>query len=319
VLADNPTPQPPKVYTNVAAVPTVDSSVPLDPATSWKAENPPQWRTFNHRAVDNKWFDESGRWTDTQTAVTSDQAAAMSTTQRAALAWAAKVPVSDLRLGDAGLIEVEAAVGTIDNADALDAGRALIEAHPRRPQTLNFGHRAIHGHLFAGRTWADSKTLVSADQVAAMPSFERKVLAHSAEVPVESLKVGNAARASIDEATLLKEHRFEELAAQFPNRFVTAHGFRMRADTAARFQKLLHLVGKRFPGRGVRVTSTVGGRHIDPAHHQGRAIDFVVEPLKRKESFILENLAREAGFSPFNEYVHSSPYKTGPHMHISAD
>lgn len=306
---------------DVAAVPSVDAAVPRDAGSTWKAETTPAWRTFGHRAEGNHWF-EGGKWRDTQTAVTADQAASMSPAQQAVLANSASVPVSALQLGDPARVEVEAAVGAIDKADRLDYGRSLKAANApasATAQPVNFGHRAVRGRLFDGATWADSKTLVSADQVAVMPSMQRTVLARAAGVPVESLRVGDANRATVDEAALLAAHRFDELAAHFPDRFVTSHGFRMRADTAASFQKLLKLVGKSYPGRGIRITSTVGGHHLDPRHRDGRAIDFVVEPLTIKESKHLEELAQQAGFDTLNEYIHSSPYKTGPHMHIALD
>jgi hypothetical protein len=51
-------------------------------------------------------------------------------------------------------------------------------------------------------------------------------------------------------------------------------------------------------------------------HRQGRAIDFVVRGMSRPESHRLEELCRRAGFSTYNEYVLSSRFKTGAHMHI---
>jgi len=299
--------------TALSAVP--GAAAPADMALTWKAENPPEWRTFGHRAGGEHWFDEQGRWTDTETAVTADQAAAMSESQRTALANAAKIPLSQLRLGDASRVTVEAAIGAIEDANTLDAGKALKSAKPAHQET--FGHRLVRGRLFEGRTWADSKTLVSADQAAAMPLAQRQALATSAKVPVEEIRLGDASRAVLDEAALVAAGRYDALAAHFPARVVTAHGFRMTARTAVHYERLLGLIGQTFPGRGVRITSTMGGRHVDPAHRQGRAVDFVVEPLSVKESRTVEKLAAQVGFTPYNEYVHSSPYKTGAHMHIA--
>lgn len=124
---------------------------------------------------------------------------------------------------------------------------------------------------------------------------------------------------AIDLKALEAEERFSEVAKHAPDHMVTLDGFRMTAETAARFQILLEKVGKSFPSRIVRITSTTGGRHADPDHRLGRAVDFVVQPLSKKESKVLERLAEDAGFHPFNEYLRNSRFKTGRHMHVSLD
>lgn len=124
---------------------------------------------------------------------------------------------------------------------------------------------------------------------------------------------------TVDLQALEAGEQFEELAKHVPERMVTIDGFRMTAETAARFKKLHAKIGETFPGREVRITSTTGGRHADPNHRLGKAVDFVVEPLSKKESKVLEQLSEDAGFRPFNEYLHGSQYKTGQHMHVSLD
>ncbi|MDQ7824598.1 MAG: hypothetical protein RDV48_17485 [Candidatus Eremiobacteraeota bacterium] len=100
------------------------------------------------------------------------------------------------------------------------------------------------------------------------------------------------------------------------SRIVVYRGFRMTRQSARCFQFLEHLVKTRFPGRSVIITSTTGGVHLDPRHYEGKAIDFIVERLTVEESKSLEDLARKSGFIPFNEYIYSSRYKTGDHMHV---
>ena len=101
-----------------------------------------------------------------------------------------------------------------------------------------------------------------------------------------------------------------------PNQMITYKGFKMQAETARRFQLLEKLIHERFPGRKVIITCTTEGKHLSKAHPEGRAVDFVVEPLTIEESKVIEELARKAGFKPYNEYIHDSPFKTGPHMHV---
>jgi hypothetical protein len=114
-----------------------------------------------------------------------------------------------------------------------------------------------------------------------------------------------------------RDNYFIRKALQAPGDWVTIDGFRCRALTAAHWTVLRGYIAERFPGRGILITSTVDGRHMSDRHPDGRAIDFCVSPLSREESIILEDLCRRAGFEPFNEYIHDSPYKTGDHMHIS--
>lgn len=99
---------------------------------------------------------------------------------------------------------------------------------------------------------------------------------------------------------------------------VTYKGFQMTKRAARCFAKLEELIGQSFPGRRIIITSTTGGKHLDPKHYQGRAIDFVVEGLTTNESLLVESLSRQVDFMPYNEYVKSSPYKTGDHMHVDS-
>lgn len=97
---------------------------------------------------------------------------------------------------------------------------------------------------------------------------------------------------------------------------ITYKGFQMTKKAARCFAKLEELIGQNFPGRRIIITSTTGGKHLDPKHYEGNAIDFVVEGLSRSESILVESLSRQADFMPYNEYIKSSPYKTGDHMHV---
>jgi hypothetical protein len=107
-----------------------------------------------------------------------------------------------------------------------------------------------------------------------------------------------------------------ETARTDPTKIIRFDGFDMQAYTALKYRDLKELIEKEFPGRGVHITSTMGGRHMSPAHPDGRAVDFVVDNLTVEESKVVEQLARDVGFHVFNEYIHDSPYKTGPHMHV---
>lgn len=101
-----------------------------------------------------------------------------------------------------------------------------------------------------------------------------------------------------------------------PNQMVKYKGYNMTQATSGAFSQLESLIAERFPGREITITSTTDGQHLDANHKDGKAVDFVVDRLTKDESFILEELTRQAGFTPYNEYIHSSPYKTGDHMHV---
>ena len=99
---------------------------------------------------------------------------------------------------------------------------------------------------------------------------------------------------------------------------VTYKGYQMTKRAARCFARLEDLIAKEFPGRRIIITSTTGGKHLDPKHYQGKAIDFVVDGLSARESLLVESLARQADFMPYNEYIKSSTYKTGDHMHVDS-
>lgn len=101
-----------------------------------------------------------------------------------------------------------------------------------------------------------------------------------------------------------------------PEKLISYGGYQMQAQAAGRFQKLEDLIAQEFPGRNVLVTSTTDGTHSDPNHYTGKAIDFVVDGMTKEESVKLEELCRQSGFSPYNEYIKTSRYKTGDHMHV---
>jgi hypothetical protein len=107
-----------------------------------------------------------------------------------------------------------------------------------------------------------------------------------------------------------------EIARRNPSEIIKFEGFSMQAETAVKYTELKELIKQEFPGRGIHITSTMDGKHVSPAHPEGRAIDFVVDNLTIEESKRVEELARDAGFRVFNEYIHDSRYKTGPHIHI---
>lgn len=108
-----------------------------------------------------------------------------------------------------------------------------------------------------------------------------------------------------------------QTALSRPEAIVSYQGYDMQAQTASRFIRLEQLIKESFPGRGVHITSTVNGTHSDPNHPAGKAVDFVVDGLTAEESKIVEGLCIRAGFKPYNEYIYSSTYKTGDHMHIA--
>jgi len=118
--------------------------------------------------------------------------------------------------------------------------------------------------------------------------------------------------------------RIKKAAHTAPSSLVTYQGHRMQAFVAFDFIRLEQLVGKHFPGSRALITSTMTGRHLSGAHYEGRAIDFVLTGrdgeslnLSAGKARALEQLCRDSGFSTYNEYLNDSPYKTGPHMHIS--
>jgi len=108
----------------------------------------------------------------------------------------------------------------------------------------------------------------------------------------------------------------DQVAAQDPGKIISYQDFQMQAQTASRFTRLESLIRQTFPGRGIYITSTMDGQHMDPNHPAGKALDFVVDGLTKDESVTLERLCQQAGFTPYNEYLHDSPYKTGDHMHV---
>lgn len=101
-----------------------------------------------------------------------------------------------------------------------------------------------------------------------------------------------------------------------PRKIIKYQDYEMQAATALKFRQLETLVKKKYPNRGVYVTSTTGGKHVSPAHPAGRAVDFVVDKLTVDESREVEKLAKDCGFYVLNEYIYDSPYKTGDHVHV---
>jgi len=106
------------------------------------------------------------------------------------------------------------------------------------------------------------------------------------------------------------------LALTSPQMMIEHDGHQMQTQTAYKWNKLKGLLSQMFPNREITVTSTTDGKHSSPAHPEGKAIDFVVDGLTKDESLLVEKMSRDAGFKPYNEYINTSTYKTGDHMHI---
>jgi hypothetical protein len=264
------------------------------------------WRTFGHTTRLKVWFDRAGNWSDTHTAVTADQCAAMPTAQQKAFATRVGLKPEQINSGVAENVLLHPAVGTAVPGEIIDE-RPSLGAEP--DGSRRFGHRPVAGQLFREGRWRDTGTLVSADQAAAMTPEQQALLG-------ENLKFGNASRAVIDVDRSQDEARLSELASLKPNVLITYQGHKMKPATALAWARLEAKIAKQWPDREIRITATTGGRHAEPAHKQGGAMDFVVEPMSREESTVLEKLCWQSGFKPFNEYVHTSRFKTGDHMHV---
>lgn len=99
--------------------------------------------------------------------------------------------------------------------------------------------------------------------------------------------------------------------------------FRMRAQTARKFQEFVKLMNKHHPGVPIRITSTTTGTHSSHSHKDGRAVDFALSmrgggrvPTSLTNS--ATRLARKAGFyRSINEYIKHTRHKTGPHIHAA--
>jgi len=118
---------------------------------------------------------------------------------------------------------------------------------------------------------------------------------------------------------VVKKHQVSKTLNKNPKKIVEYQGFPMQAKVADKFIELEKAIKKEFPGRQVYVTSTMDGQHLSPAHPEGRAIDFVVSHLSRRESLKVQSIAESCGFYVYNEYINGSPYKTGDHMHVELD
>lgn len=92
--------------------------------------------------------------------------------------------------------------------------------------------------------------------------------------------------------------------------------YKVRKETAARFEILKAACRKQWPNRLLWISSSTGGTHSSAAHTDGRALDFGIDGLSARDSYTLESLAQRSGFKTYNEYVYRSAYWTGEHMHI---
>jgi len=124
----------------------------------------------------------------------------------------------------------------------------------------------------------------------------------------------------------LSPEQVRRVAASHPDRLVRYRGFEARALTFKRFLALEKAVAQGFPGHRLAITCTTGGKHAGTAHGEGRALDLVLERIRdgyrpdthEFDSPRLEELARQSGFETLNEYLHGSPWWTGPHLHAEA-
>ncbi len=138
-----------------------------------------------------------------------------------------------------------------------------------------------------------------------------------------ALTTGHPLRGGLDG---LSPDQVRRVAASQPDRFVRYRGFEARALTFKRFLALEKTVEREFPGHRVAITCTTGGKHVGTAHGEGRALDLVLERIRdgyrpdthEFDSSHLEDLARKNGFETLNEYLHDSPWWTGPHLHAEA-
>lgn len=129
-----------------------------------------------------------------------------------------------------------------------------------------------------------------------------------------------------DGAAGLSPSEIRRVAARDPERRVRYRGFEARALTWKRFLALERAVVREFPGHHLAITCTTGGVHQGLAHGDGRGLDLVLErdrdgyrpDAPEFDSPRLEVLARRNGFETFNEYLHGSRFRTGPHLHAEA-
>lgn len=99
----------------------------------------------------------------------------------------------------------------------------------------------------------------------------------------------------------------------------TGRNHKMKKDTAEKFDKLKKDLEE--DGYEVTVTCTTTGKHKDPAHKEGNAIDFVVskdgKAITKEQSDEIEKVCNDSGWKTYNEYRKNSKYKTGDHMHVA--
>lgn len=127
-------------------------------------------------------------------------------------------------------------------------------------------------------------------------------------------------------ATGLAPDAIRRLAAEDPHRMIRYKGFRGQAITFKRYLELEKAVARTFPGYHAAITCTTDGVHSSSAHAEGRAIDLVLErdadgyrPDRGEfDTAALAALAPKNGFVPYDEYVHPSTYKSGPHLHVES-
>lgn len=128
----------------------------------------------------------------------------------------------------------------------------------------------------------------------------------------------------IDEGASLTGEEIEFAADYMPRRLITYQGFTMQTKAAREFINLKRFINSKFPGYRFIITCTTGGRHLSPAHPEGRAVDFIVINEKgygitNAEAARIADLARQQGLTTHDEYNNFTPLRTGPHIHVEVD
>lgn len=127
-------------------------------------------------------------------------------------------------------------------------------------------------------------------------------------------KITAADRKKIEELFNIYGKFIEELRG-----FITYKNHKMMKDTLEKFKRLEAELEKQ--GYKPIITSTTTGKHKDPAHKNGDAVDFIVhkngKPISKEDSISIEKTCKEMRWKVFNEYIKNSEYKTGDHIHIT--
>jgi peptidoglycan hydrolase-like protein with peptidoglycan-binding domain len=123
----------------------------------------------------------------------------------------------------------------------------------------------------------------------------------------------------------LSVEEVQRIARESPHKLVRYQGHWGEAVMFKRYIELEKAVRQQYPGYHLEITATTEGQHSEGSpHYAGRAIDCVL--VRDSDGYVpygyeidstaLERLGSQTGFLPYNEYVYSSAYKTGDHMHL---